>query len=94
MKQADDFETTGAWTVTYKVKSNGERSTGDRVQQQQQQQQWRQADDEDTKTETFDAVMVCSGREHEKFIPTLENESAFRGTIMHTHEYRYNRRYS
>ncbi|XP_077987004.1 flavin-containing monooxygenase 5-like [Glandiceps talaboti] len=42
----------------------------------------------DTKTETFDAVLVCSGHHVDPHKPTFPGQDEFQGRIIHTHDYK------
>ncbi|XP_077987003.1 flavin-containing monooxygenase 5-like [Glandiceps talaboti] len=42
----------------------------------------------DTKTETFDAVLVCSGHHVDPHKPTFPGQDEFQGRIVHTHDYK------
>jgi len=44
-------------------------------------------------TETFDAVLLCSGHHADKNMPHFEGEEEFQGKRMHTHEYRDHKGY-
>ena len=39
--------------------------------------------------ETFDAVMLCTGHHAYRKLPTLNGANAFKGRLMHSHEYRH-----
>jgi len=45
-------------------------------------------DSNDTATEIFDAVMVCSGIHNNGYIPIFEGQDKFKGEIIHTVNYR------
>ena len=38
--------------------------------------------------QTFDAVMVCSGHHADKNIPKFPGLDKFKGTVVHTHDYK------
>ncbi|XP_041093415.1 flavin-containing monooxygenase FMO GS-OX-like 4 [Polyodon spathula] len=42
----------------------------------------------DTTTERFDAVMVCNGHFFDPYIPPIPGLENFKGTLMHSHDYR------
>lgn len=46
---------------------------------------------EETKTKTFDAVMVCTGVYSDPHIPWFPGEDCFKGKVMHSHQYRTNK---
>ncbi|KAG8189376.1 hypothetical protein JTE90_021879 [Oedothorax gibbosus] len=62
VNMADDYESTGRWTVTVKNTSKNE-----------------------SFTETFDGVLVCSGHHIYPNIPNFKGLDDFKGTTMHTH---------
>ena len=39
-------------------------------------------------TETFDAVMVCTGHHAEKRVPSFPGLADFKGEVLHSHDYR------
>lgn len=43
----------------------------------------------DEKTETFDAVFVCSGHYSDPHIPDIPGIEKFKGKVLHSHSYRY-----
>ncbi|XP_070839335.1 uncharacterized protein [Chaetodon trifascialis] len=43
----------------------------------------------DEKTETFDAVFVCSGHYSDPHIPDIPGIENFKGKVLHSHTYRY-----
>ena len=40
------------------------------------------------KENTFDAVLVCTGRNSEKYVPCFPGLSNFKGEVIHSHDYR------
>ena len=38
--------------------------------------------------DVFDGVMVCTGQVQKKQMPNFEGQNSFRGTIIHSHEYK------
>jgi len=53
---------------------------------------WRQQGDDDvehqTKTELFDAVLVCNGHDTKQFLPRFDGQEIFVGNVLHSHDYR------
>ena len=42
-------------------------------------------------SDIFDGVMICTGQTQRKEVPKFEGQDIFRGTIIHSHEYKYNK---
>lgn len=38
--------------------------------------------------EEYDGVMICNGHYNDPFVPKMEGQDKFRGSIMHSHTYR------
>jgi len=43
---------------------------------------------DDTETETFDAIMVCSGMQGGQIMPSFEGQDEFKGELIHSISYR------
>jgi len=75
VRRAADFVHTGRWMVT--TRQRGSAATDeDRVDQRI------------TKTELFDAVLVCNGHDTQQFLPQFDNQEHFVGNILHSHDFR------
>jgi len=48
----------------------------------------RHAGSDSTETQTFDAVLVCTGHHAEKNVPKFPGLEKFRGKVVHTHDYK------
>ena len=51
-------------------------------------------DDHETTTETYDAVMICTGHHSMPNIPEFEGAADFAGDMLHSHEYKDNARFA
>ena len=51
-------------------------------------------DDHETTTETYDAVMICTGHHSMPNIPDFEGAADFAGDMLHSHEYKDNARFA
>ncbi|KAJ3125621.1 hypothetical protein HK098_008349 [Nowakowskiella sp. JEL0407] len=47
-----------------------------------------------TSTSNFDAIVVANGHYTKPFIPTIKNSKSFKGSVIHSHEYRDPKVYS
>lgn len=65
VKEADDYDTTGKWTVTV-----------------------RNLDTNETKSEDFNSVMICTGHHGTPLWPSFKNQQKFKGKILHAHSYK------
>jgi len=77
VRRAADFESSGCWQVTSRKRSEGGSDDDD--------------DDDvepETKTEVFNAVLVCNGHDTKQFVPHFDGQESFAGNILHSHDYR------
>ena len=65
VKEADDYDTTGRWTVTV-----------------------RNLDTNETKSEDFNSVMICTGHHGTPLWPNFKNQQKFKGKLLHSHSYK------
>ena len=64
------------------------KQTKDFVKTGQWEIELKEKDSEQTNSEIFDAVLVCTGHHADKKMPNFPGESEFQGKLVHTHDYR------
>ncbi|XP_076436626.1 flavin-containing monooxygenase 5-like [Babylonia areolata] len=86
--RAADFETTGRWDVkVIEHKNDGTKNESTETDDATEGRTEKTCDVRES-TETYDAVLVCTGHHAEKNEPMFPGLADFQGQVIHSHDYR------